>query len=205
LGDKETVSISLNFDYKKAAQALNYFAVAEGGRISQLKALKLVYCADRYHLRKYGRPITNDDYWAMKLGPVPSGTRDISLLNSEYLDERELSYAADYISSDGYALISKKPVDNMLFSESDVEALRFSWEVFGQLVRFDIADITHLYPEWNKHKEALEINSRVHMYLEDFLQDPESDVNKCYELSDEMKKERLEQLKELAEVAGLWS
>jgi uncharacterized phage-associated protein len=205
LGDKETVSISLNFDYKKATQALNYFAVAEGGRISQLKALKLVYFADRYHLRKYGRPITNDDYWAMALGPVPSGTRDISLLNSEYLDEREISYAADYIASDGYALISKKPVDNMLFSESDVEALRFSWEVFGQLVRFDIADITHLYPEWNKHKEALEINSRVHMYLEDFLQDPESDVNKCYELSDEMKKERLEQLKELAEVAGLWS
>lgn len=58
------------FAYRKAAQALNYFAIQNGGEIEKLQALKLIYFADRYHLRKYGRPITNDQYWAMNFGPV---------------------------------------------------------------------------------------------------------------------------------------
>lgn len=72
----------LFFDYKKATQALNFFALKEGGTINKMKALKLIYFAERYHLRKYGRPVTNDDYWAMGLGTVPSGSRDISHLKS---------------------------------------------------------------------------------------------------------------------------
>ena len=58
----------LFFDYKKATQALNFFALKEGGTINKMKALKLIYFADRYNLRKYGRPVRNDDYWAMGYG-----------------------------------------------------------------------------------------------------------------------------------------
>lgn len=43
-----------------------------------MKALQLVYFADRYHLRKFGRPITNDEYFAMPYGPVASGAKDIA-------------------------------------------------------------------------------------------------------------------------------
>lgn len=200
------MSIRLNFNHKKATQALNYFAGRAGDRVNKLKALKLIYFADRYHLRKYGRPITNDDYWAMKLGPVPSGTRDISWLNSDYLDDREISYASEFIMPDDRDLISKKPVDQALFSDSDIEALNFTWQTFGRIPEFELAEMTHLYPEWRRHKEALELNSRVHMYLEDFLDDPpETNLNKCFDLSDSVRKERLEQLKELSEIAALWS
>lgn len=200
------MSIGLNFNHKKATQALNYFADRAGGRINKLKALKLVYFADRYHLRKYGRPITNDDYWAMKLGPVPSGTRDISSLNSEYLDDREISYSSQFIMPYDCDLMSKKPVDLPLFSESDIEALDFAWRTFGKIPEFDLAELTHKYPEWKRHKEALEINSRVHMFLEDFLDDPlEANLDRCFDLSDSQRNVRLEQLKELSEIAGLWS
>ena len=52
----------------------------------KMKALKLVYIADRYHLRKYGRLITNDTYFAMNYGPVPSGTKDIAEASEVFLD-----------------------------------------------------------------------------------------------------------------------
>jgi len=57
--------MSLAFAHRKATQALNVLARNSGGTISKLKALKLVFFADRYHLRKYGRAIINDRYFAM--------------------------------------------------------------------------------------------------------------------------------------------
>jgi len=68
---------TLEFDHKKATQALNFFAKRAGGKITKLNALKLIYLADRYHLRKYGRPIFSDTYWAMPYGPVASSVKDI--------------------------------------------------------------------------------------------------------------------------------
>ena len=76
------MNTGFQFAYKKATQALNFFAIENGGEIEKLHALKLIFFADRYHLRKYGRPITNDQYWAMRLGPVPSGTKDLFELDS---------------------------------------------------------------------------------------------------------------------------
>ena len=63
---------------KKGTQALNYFARKKNGKINKMKAIKLIYLADRYHLRKYGRPVVGDDYWAMKYGPVASSTLNIA-------------------------------------------------------------------------------------------------------------------------------
>lgn len=41
---------------------------AAGGRTHQQdEGAELVYFADRYHLRKFGRPITNDEYFAMAI------------------------------------------------------------------------------------------------------------------------------------------
>ena len=49
----------LEFDYKKATQAINYLTKKEGGQIDKLKLIKLIYLADRYHLRRYGRRVVN--------------------------------------------------------------------------------------------------------------------------------------------------
>jgi len=87
----------LEFDYKKATQAINYLAIKEGGRIEKLKLIKLVYFADRYHLRRYGRPMINDAYFAMPLGPVGSSVKDIAEFSS-FLDETERVYANCYIA-----------------------------------------------------------------------------------------------------------
>ena len=82
------MNTGFHFAYKKAAQAINCFAIQNGGEIDKLHALKLVFFADRFHLRKYGRPITNDQYWAMRFGPVASGVKDLFELDSLSHEER---------------------------------------------------------------------------------------------------------------------
>ncbi len=196
--------ISFNFDYKKATQELNYFALKEGGDINKMKALKLIYFADRFHLRKYGRLITNDIYFAMDYGPVPSNVKDIAEETS-FLGDSEKDYSSQYISViDNLTFKSVNPVDNGIFSDSDVEALDYIWERFGHLDQFELADITHEYPEWKRHEKALDLDPRIQMYLEDFFDDPDADVEKCFELSDQDKNLRREQLAEMAYLESLW-
>jgi len=199
------LKIHFNFNYKKATQELNYFATKQGGRINKLKALKLVYLADRYHLRKYGRLITNDVYFAMNYGPVPSGVKDIAEA-SEFLGEIEKNYSSRYLTQASRLMLeSIKHVDEDVFSDSDMEALDFVWQKFGHLAQFGLAKLTHAYPEWKKHNKALDLDSRIQMDLEDFLEDPDTNIEKCFELSDHDKSLRREQLVEMAHLEALWS
>ena len=195
----------LKFSHKKATQILNYFAIKEGGKINKMKALKLTFLVDRYHLRKYGRPVTNDEYFAMQLGPVASGVKDIAE-NSDFLDENVKEYSSQFLElKNRYDLISKHLLEEDVFSTSDLEALSFIWDKFGSMTEFELSHVTHQYPEWKKHQETLKTTSRVRMNLEDFLDDPTSNIEKCYPLSKGEKLDRKDQLKELNYLESLWS
>jgi len=197
------MNTGFHFAHKKAAQALNYFAIQNGGEIEKLHALKLIFFADRYHLRKYGRPITNDQYWAMRLGPVASGVKDLFELDSVSHEERH--YAAALLAKGGkeYSVRSIATVDTRVFSQTDLEALRFAWDNFGRRPR--IVEKAHLYPEWKRHEAAIAGgNTRVPMDYLDFLDDPPEGVNPCHVLSPEERQARREQVKEMADAVALW-
>jgi uncharacterized phage-associated protein len=195
--------ITAKFDHRKTTQALNYFAIKEGGKINKMKALKLIFFADRFHLRKYGRLVTNDSYFAMENGPVASATRDI-MGSNPYLDEQVVDYANSYITGKGYHLISKKIPDTNVFSESDLEAIGFAWNKFGHYDKFKLKDITHKYPEYISRKKELEHNSSAKMDFDEFFDDPKVNVDKCFELSDKDKKVRREYLKEIIYLESIW-
>lgn len=196
--------LHFNFDYRKATQALNYFAQQEGGQVNKMKALKLIYFADRYHLRKYGRLITNDNYLAMEHGPVPSASKDIAEAN-DYLDDEHEAYSLQFIKPlDNLVLSSLREPDNSVLSDSDVEALRFAWDNFGHYDQFELRDLTHNYPEWLTCQEDLDNASCLPMDLLEFVQDPTTNVNKCFELSKKDKSIRRDQLTELAYIESLW-
>jgi len=197
--------INSTFNYKKATQALNRFALKSGGKINKMKASKLVYFADRYHLRKYGRLITNDNYVAMKNGAVPSSTRDI-LQKTGFIGTREKDYANRFILTTGYDLESNVSPDDNVFSQSDIEAIQFAWRRFGHLGKYAIAQLTHKYPEWIVHEETLnhKPRSRVPMDINKFFGDPSANVDKCFALSSKDKSLRIEYLKEMAYIESLW-
>ncbi len=159
------------FNYKKAVQALNFLANKNGGTLNKMKAIKLIWLADRLHLRKFGRTITGDEYFALPNGPVPSGTRDV-LESSDFLDDTASDYASEYISAvDRYNFKTLSSPNLKVFSDTDIESLESIFTTFGQLDHFALSDLSHLFPEWKKHESALNkrLSSRFPINQADFF------------------------------------
>ena len=208
--------IHFNFDFKKATQALNYLAknVGSSGNINKMRAIKLIYFADRYHLRKYGRPVTNDEYVAMKRGAVGSKTKDIAE-NTSFLDDVERDYRNRYIVSKGtYDIQSIEEVDMDVFSDSDVEALDFTIKNLSRFDQFELVDISHAYPEWKKFESAFDSgrNAAFNMNYEDFFKDAEPgdrylsglDGKDLFVMDTKDTETMLDYAKEQSEIKKLW-
>ena len=164
----------LGFDYKKAIQSLNWLAIKSGGHLNKMKALKLIWLSDRYHLREYGRLITNDNYFALPFGPVPSATRDILQASPFRDDEIALSYSKDFLATKGeYEFESKQATYLNVFSESDLEVLVLIYSRYGQLSEFELSEISHHFPEWKRFEGSLasKLVSRESIDILDFFID----------------------------------
>ncbi|WP_353482657.1 Panacea domain-containing protein [Haliscomenobacter sp.] len=175
----------LGFNYKKAVQILNYFAKNEGGQINKMKALKLIWLADRLHIRKYGRPIVNDVYFAMRFGPVPSNTKDL-IEASEFLSDEELSYRNNFIELIDQQQRFYKSINNIdanVFSKSDCECIKNVALQFAKKEPFQLSDISHHYPEWTKFESMLNNgeSSRFQMEYEDFFGNPINSNDSIFE------------------------
>ncbi len=156
-------------NYKKIVQTINFFAGKMNGRIiSKLDMLKLVFLADRYHMRKFGTMITKDTYLAMDLGPVPSVTKKIAEHKFRGLDPIK-GYAENFIETINKDRISsKRSFDPNEFSTSELEALNSAFLVFQQ--EANIVKYTHRFPEWKKFQRELRKGSRKEkMNLLDFF------------------------------------
>ena len=158
--------------YKKATQALNFLARKKDGSINKMKAIKLIFLADRLHLRKYGRPVIGDMYWAMKLGPVGSKTKRAAELD---LPLDVLSYTKKYIKPTDekkQSLVSIKEPDLEVFSKTDLECLETVYDTFSDKDQFELAELTHKYPEWAKYQKELKAGKkRVRMDYDDLFTD----------------------------------
>ena len=163
----------VTFNYRKTVQALNLFADLEGGKINKMKALKLIWLSDRLHLRKYGRLITNDQYYALKNGPVASATRNILQEDSDFASDVDMEYSKEYIRPEGYDYCTRQKPNLKVFSETDLEVLKTIYDNFGKFGHFELSNLSHEFPEWKKFKFQLEsgISSRQQIDLNDFFAD----------------------------------
>ncbi len=166
----------LEFDYRKAVQAINFFAKKEGGEIDKLKVIKLIWLSDRLHLRQYGRPIVNDTYVAMKLGPVGSAVKDLTEA-SDFLPSEERQHLEKFLQVHvkKNSVSSLKDVDTDVLSETDLEALEKVYVAFGKYAPITLSvRISHLFPEWKRFETSLKTSSRENMNYEDFFKDIEN-------------------------------
>lgn len=167
-----------SFNYKKAVQSANYIIEKTGEPLDKMKVIKLLWIADRYHLRKYARLVTGDDYFAMVNGPVASQTLNLLNKDTGHIGTRELSYSNTYLSSPVKNKIStKSPTDKRFLSESDLEALNFAIDKFSSFSTTKLRDLSHKYPEYKKFEKALERNGggRIEMKTEDFFKEADND------------------------------
>lgn len=161
-------------------EAIHYL-LAKVGSANKIKLVKLIYLADKYHLIRYGRTLTNDTYFAMEYGPVGSTVKDVLSFNEFSLSKTELEYASKLL----------KQVDNNIFeykedaelceyemlSDTDREALEFVIEKFGGMTSWDLSDYTHKYPEWYKHEDMFKTSrtKRGQIHITELLSTLEND------------------------------
>lgn len=172
--------IETSFNIRRFISACGYIfdhLKNNDGTINYMKMIKLIFLADRYHLRNYGFLISSDTYVAMKNGTLGSGARDVFTFNDRFLnsltsEERDLVYSAIEVKSKYKVVIHTKPAG---LSASAIEALNFVIEQFGKYDQFQLGDITHDYPEWKRYEEYLSINPKKSkpVHLEDIFEDPD--------------------------------
>lgn len=119
--------------------------------VTQFDLVKSLFIADVTHLETYGRPITFDNYSAMKNGPVASEAYD--MLKENY------SHAADI---DGWPLWNrthfernafkfdqpKRPPNLNKLSQTDVSELSAAQDVVWSLGFGAVSDLTHEHPAY---------------------------------------------------------
>lgn len=147
---------------KKIIQVLTYIAYQElNHRINSMKAYKLIWLADRYHLRKYGRTITGDTFYAMPHGVVPSDAKNVVEHQLTHIPNDE-QYRDKYIQRvNKYAYQAIASPDTKVFSDSDQEVLDLILKTYGHLDQFGLEKLSHTFPEWLPFEEKLkDPNSR---------------------------------------------
>ena len=148
------------FKNESATQALNFFARKAGGSIGKLKALKLIFLADRHHLRLCGVPITGDTYYATHIGPIPSNAKDFA--ENRITDTETRSYNEKYIktlSTGKYKSIQEIDWDTL--SESAKESLEWAWKTFGSMKQSELVAYTRRYPEWKNTERKFSATPRA--------------------------------------------
>jgi uncharacterized phage-associated protein len=195
---KTILRFALNKD--RALAAAEYLLSRLGSEYNHMSLLKLIFFADRYHIRKYARPVTSDFYYALEQGPVASFL--LNVFHGMYPEITEIK------RKDRYTVTLVKKSDRLEWlSKSDIEAMEFSIKNFAKFDKWALVDITHAYPEWRRYKKEFGDNetAREPIYIEDFLGELDTNDPKILglkfkdpfePLSRDEKKELLEEITE---------
>ncbi len=138
-----------------------------GGEANYMRIMKLIYFAERFHIRKYMRPIANDDLVAMKKGMVGSYWLNIlrGILQSTFFDSDKVSKAR---IRNGVNINEEE-----VLSRSEIDAIDFAINNFGKYDENELVNIIHEYPEWLQYKGAIErIGGAYRIELNSLLEDP---------------------------------
>ena len=184
-------------DTTKLIQALAYLADKQPNKtIDNMKAYKLLWLADRYHLRRTGRTITGDSYYAMPHGIVPSDAK--CLLEGEKTKlKSSRTYLNQFIFTDGnheYKVI-KQP-DLKMFSDSDQDAIDIILKRYNKYNAKQLSELSHKFPEWLFYEDLLKDKSSKNSYkidLDHFFEDAPKEAKTLFNENREM----LELTKEL--------
>ena len=157
------------FNLEKNVNIIAYMAKKEWWSINYTKFLKLLFLADKLYLRRYGKTISWDSYFAMKLWPVASWNIDIIKTPEEFNEK----YIKEYIKKKWYNITIKKEPNEDYLALKEKETLDEIYNKFGHLNYSDIVHETHKYNEWKKYKHVAEIWSRCSMDILDFFENSE--------------------------------
>jgi uncharacterized phage-associated protein len=122
----------IRYDKETALEAILY--VAERVQDPTIhRVFKLMYFADRHHLEAYGRLIFGDHYVAMKNGPVPNNTYDMTKVargdRRPFGPFKNVKQHCDVV--DQHRIAPKRKAMLSAFSDSELESLDLVIEEYG--------------------------------------------------------------------------
>ncbi len=176
------------FEFEKAFAAILYLASKPDlvPEFDKLKAAKLLFLADKYHLVRYGRPILGDEYRALTYGPVPQITMDFlhAVVDPDskggFVDRDNAKRLAGALTIDRgykYPRFSGKEQVNFydFLSKSDLAALDHIISIYGKKSAIELSALTHAMPAYQKAWESRGMEAAVDMKYEDFFEgDPDA-------------------------------
>ena len=146
----------MKIDFEKVGIIASYFA-ENTKELYVTKLLKLFYYLDFISYKTKGASVTNDVYFKMPYGPVPSSIKNsIDLLSVENILGKEFkSQLSPYIKlqkgadGNGNLIISKgKECDLRKLSNTEVELMKVIAETFNDTKAKTLSNQTHREKPW---------------------------------------------------------
>ena len=145
------------YSSEKAIEAAAFFLNKKERReMPYYDLIKLMYLADREHLRRKGRTLTGDLHWSLPWGPVGGHTLDA--VRHDAIDEWTRHISTDRALK-RYMLVQDAPPSAL--SRAEIQTLENVWKSFGQMDSQALMRYTHDLPEYS------DTESRVEIRLED--------------------------------------
>lgn len=134
--------MTARYHKEKAFHAINFF-LAHTSVCNKKKTYKLLWFLDSEFFQMIGRSVTGYQYFAWKMGPVPTELHEaIEAQEGEFEEffdvERRLVKGYETIS-----LISKKPFDERYFSKKELDLLNDLSNRFDLATGKELEDLTH--------------------------------------------------------------
>lgn len=173
------------YNEQKAAEAAWKMLRLGGGQMNYMKLIKLLYIADRKAIARWERPITTDEFFAMKNGPVLSHIYDqIKGSQSENGNwEERISHGKGK-----YEIKTRsEQVQLRELCEAEVEMLESVYAEFGHLNQYQLRDYMHEHFQEYTPPDPISSSERIKLerVLEAVDYSPESIQRITTEISEE--------------------
>lgn len=164
----------------KIVELLLYLAHKRPGA-DKYQAVKFFYLADRTHLNRHGRPITQESYFALPYGPVASKAMDLLeqdrwTMKEAGIEALPFAVAEENRKGKPVTVIGKplREVNFELFSKSDLKVFDEVIAEYGNCTFEQLFEVTHDHNAYKKAWARRRPNSkRAEMYYDEMV---ESDV-----------------------------
>lgn len=143
--------------YEKIVELLLYLAHKKPG-VDKYQVVKLFYLADKEHLNRHGRPITQEKYFALPYGPVASTAKELMERNFYTLKRANLEslpFEVEVRKRPGKEPLlvigpPKREVDYDLFSKSDLRVIDEVIEKYGEFDFDALYQLTHRHEAYRR-------------------------------------------------------
>ena len=133
----------------KIRESVLFLLKSASGDLDQYKIAKAIFLADVSHLNQYGRPVTYDNYVAMRFGPVPSKTYELLSKSPKTL---EVEVKAQQQRRNFFGPLRKH--EKLELSESDEFELESALKTVEPMSFNELMHLTHDHIAWKTAWEA---------------------------------------------------